>query len=87
MDLQQIYAALQSTLAKDAPERDAAEVTLKSFEGQPSYMSSLFRVVNSEGVALEVRQAGIIYFKNLVGKHWEREEPADEDVSLYSFAP
>jgi len=30
-------------------------VTLKSFEGQPSYMSSLFRVVNSEGVALEVR--------------------------------
>ena len=26
MDLQQIYAALQSTLAKDAPERDAAEV-------------------------------------------------------------
>jgi len=79
MDLQQIYAALQSTLAKEATERDAAEVTLKSFEGQPSYMSSLFRVVNSEGVALQVRQAGIIYFKNLVGKHWEREEPADED--------
>jgi hypothetical protein len=74
MDLQAIYAALASTLSPDAQQRQAAEAALKGWEGQPGYVSSLFRVVNSTEVAVEVRQAGIVYFKNIVNKHWEREE-------------
>ena len=65
MDLQAIYAALASTLSPDAQQRQAAEAALKGWEGQPGYVSSLFRVVNSTEVAVEVRQAGIVYFKNI----------------------
>ena len=75
MDLQAIYAALASTLSPNQQERQAAEAALKGWEGQPGYVSSLFRVVNSQEVAVAVRQAGIVYFKNIVNKHWEREEP------------
>ena len=75
MDLQAIYAALASTLSPNQQERQAAEAALKGWEGQPGYVSSLFRVVNSQEVAVEVRQAGIVYFKNIVNKHWERDEP------------
>ena len=77
MDLQAIYAALSSTLSADQTQRKAAEAALKGWEGQPGYVSSLFRVVNSTEVAVEVRQAGIVYFKNLVNKHWERDKPID----------
>ena len=75
MDLQAIYAALASTLSPEPQQRKAAEEALKGWEGQPGYVSSLFRVVNSTEVAVEVRQAGIVYFKNLVNKHWDREAP------------
>ena len=66
MDLQAIYAALASTLSPNQQERQAAEAALKGWEGQPGYVSSLFRVVNSQEVAVEVRQAGIVYFKNII---------------------
>jgi hypothetical protein len=75
MDLQAIYAALASTLSPDQQQRQAAEAALKGWEGVPGYVSSLFRVVNSAEVAVEVRQAGIVYFKNIVNKHWDREDP------------
>ena len=44
MDLQAIYAALSSTLSADQTQRKAAEAALKGWEGQPGYVSSLFRV-------------------------------------------
>eukprot|EP00960_Hanusia_phi_P059830 764300-Hanusia_phi.AAC.3 len=67
MDLQAIYSALAATLSPNQKEREAAEALLKNFEGTPGYISSLFRVVNSNEVSIEIKQAGIIYFKNLVG--------------------
>ena len=77
MDLQAIYQALASTLSPDQQQRKGAEAALKGWEGQPGYVSSLFRVVNSTEVAVEVRQAGIVYFKNIVNKHWERDAPVE----------
>jgi hypothetical protein len=82
MDLQAIYAALASTLSPDQQQRQAAEAALKGWEGHPGYVSSLFRVVNSTEVAVEVRQAGIVYFKNIVNKHWERDEPVEGNAEL-----
>ncbi|EKX49114.1 hypothetical protein GUITHDRAFT_56057, partial [Guillardia theta CCMP2712] len=64
--LQAIYSALAATLSPNQKEREAAEALLKNFEGTPGYISSLFRVVNSNEVSIEIKQAGIIYFKNLV---------------------
>jgi len=79
MDLNAIYAALQGTLSQNQQERQAAEAALKSLEGTPGYISALFRILNSKEASLEVRQAGIIYFKNLVLKNWERETPQQDE--------
>lgn len=86
MDLNSIYAALAGTLATDQAARQAAEDALKSLERVPGYFSSLFQVVNSKEAPLEVRQAGIIYFKNLVNKHWERENPTQDEATNWVIA-
>jgi hypothetical protein len=73
MEPQALHAALTATLSQNQSERQAAETVLKSLDATPGYLPCLFQIINSSEVAPEVKQAGIIYFKNLVSKHWQRE--------------
>jgi len=45
----------------------------------------LFQIINSSEVAPQVKQAGIIYFKNLVVKHWYHTKPAIHSPNLLHF--
>mmetsp|Transcript_103123 Transcript_103123/g.166244 ORF Transcript_103123/g.166244 Transcript_103123/m.166244 type:complete len:1085 (+) Transcript_103123:63-3317(+) len=73
MEAQALHAALTATLSPNQTERQAAETVLKSVDAAPGYLPCLFQIINSSEVAPQVKQAGIIYFKNLVVKHWQRE--------------
>jgi hypothetical protein len=86
-DLQQLHAALASTLTPNQQERQAAEAALKSLQTVQGYLTALFTVVSSVEAKPEVRQAGAIYFKNLVLKHWDNRPDRDaEDPDAVIFA-
>lgn len=77
MDLHSLHAALSSTLSQQQAEREAAETALKGFQSAPGYLAALFTVVSSAEAKSEVRQAGAIYFKNLVLKQWGNQAGTD----------
>ena len=92
MDLAQIHEALLSTMSPNKQQREAAEGALKGASGSPGYLTALFTIVSSADTKVEVRQAGAIYFKNLVLKHWENslkqgEEPVRGASSIPSNHP
>ena len=78
-DLHQLHAALASTLTPNQQERQTAEQVLKTLQTAPGYLTALFTVVSSVEAKQEVRQAGAIYFKNLVLKHWDNRPERDRD--------
>lgn len=81
MDLAQIHEALLSTMSPNKQQREAAEGALKGASSSPGYLTALFTIVSSADTKVEVRQAGAIYFKNLVLKHWENSlNPGEEPV-------
>jgi hypothetical protein len=73
MEPRALHAALTATMSPNTAERQAAETVLKSLDATPGYLPCLFQIINCEEVSPQVKQAGIIYFKNLVQKHWHRE--------------
>ena len=73
MEPQALHAALTATLSQHQNERQAAETVLRNLDATQGYLPCLFQIINSSEVAPPVKQAGIIYFKNLVSKHWKNE--------------
>jgi len=73
MDPNALHAALAATLNPDLQARQAAETVLKELDNVPGYLPTLFLIVKSTEVATEIRQAGVIYLKNLVHKQWGAE--------------
>ena len=73
MEPQALHAALTATLSQNQREREAAETVLRGLDATPGYLPCLFQIINSGEVVPQVKQAGIIYFKNLVSKHWQHE--------------
>lgn len=65
---------LSSTVSPDAATRRSAEESLKSGEGQAGFLQLVLHLVKSDGVDMTVRQAGGVYFKNVVKKLWAGEE-------------
>ncbi|CAD6568832.1 MAG: importin-alpha export receptor [Tremellales sp. Tagirdzhanova-0007] len=55
---------LISTVASDASTRRAAEDALRQGEPQPGFLLLVLELVRSDGVDMDVRQAGGVYFKN-----------------------
>eukprot|EP00741_Cyanophora_paradoxa_P019839 tig00000217_g19147.t1 len=68
-----LAAALAATLSANESERHAAEQELKNMEGSPGYLVQLFGLVVSNDVSIHIRQAGTIYFKNVISREWEEE--------------
>lgn len=75
--LNALSSYLQSTVSPDASTRRSAEESLRQGEGQPGFLQLILELVRSDSVDMTVRQAGGVYFKNVVKKLW-----SDEEVSL-----
>ena len=84
MDPQALHAALTATLSQNQNERQAAETVLRNLDATPGYLPCLFQIINSSEVAPPVKQAGIIYFKNLVSKHWKNEHANPQGDVVFS---
>ena len=84
MEPQALHAALTATLSCNTSERQAAETVLRSVDATPGYLPCLFQIINSDEVTPQVKQAGIIYFKNLVQKHWHREHNDPQGGVVFS---
>lgn len=72
--LQLLSNYLTSTVSPDAATRRAAEESLRQAEKQPGFLILVLELVKSEGVDMLVRQAGGVYFKNVVKRLWSGEE-------------
>lgn len=52
----------------------AAEEELARAKLQPQYTLTLLQLLTEERIELPVRQAGAVFFKNLVKQHWAPED-------------
>uniref|UniRef100_A0A8C4EW60 Importin 7 n=1 Tax=Dicentrarchus labrax TaxID=13489 RepID=A0A8C4EW60_DICLA len=66
MDPESLVEALRGTM--DPNLREAAERQLN--EVKVNFVSTLLRVTMSDQLDLPVRQAGVIYLKNMITQHW-----------------
>ncbi|CAB1339253.1 unnamed protein product [Coregonus sp. 'balchen'] len=68
MDPNVLIEALRGTM--DPNLREAAERQLNEGHTQVNFVSALLQVTMSDQLDLPVRQAGVIYLKNMVTQHW-----------------
>uniref|UniRef100_A0A8C9ZXI6 Importin 7 n=1 Tax=Sander lucioperca TaxID=283035 RepID=A0A8C9ZXI6_SANLU len=68
MDPESLVEALRGTM--DPNLREAAERQLNEGHTQVNFVSTLLRVTMSDQLDLPVRQAGVIYLKNMITQHW-----------------
>uniref|UniRef100_A0A8D3E5M7 Importin 7 n=1 Tax=Scophthalmus maximus TaxID=52904 RepID=A0A8D3E5M7_SCOMX len=68
MDPESLVEALRGTM--DPNLREAAERRLNEGHTQVNFVSTLLRVTMSDQLDLPVRQAGVIYLKNMITQHW-----------------
>ncbi|XP_069037868.1 importin-7 isoform X3 [Lepisosteus oculatus] len=72
MDPNSLIEALRGTM--DPNLREAAERQLSEGHSQVNFVSTLLQVTMSEQLDLPVRQAGVIYLKNMVTQYWSEGE-------------
>ena len=75
MDAANLALLLKQTL--DPVARENAEAELKQVHKIIGFCPGLLQVVMTNTVDSAVRQAGVIYFKNLVSQSWVPKEAAD----------
>uniref|UniRef100_A0A7N6AJ35 Importin N-terminal domain-containing protein n=1 Tax=Anabas testudineus TaxID=64144 RepID=A0A7N6AJ35_ANATE len=68
MDAESLIEALRGTM--DPNLREAAERQLNEGHTQVNFVSALLRVTMSDNLDFPVRQAGVIYLKNMITQHW-----------------
>ncbi|KAK2914302.1 hypothetical protein Q8A67_002701 [Cirrhinus molitorella] len=78
MDLNSLIEALRGTM--DANLREAAERQLNEGHTQVNFVSTLLQVTMSDQLDLPVRQAGVIYLKNMVTQHWSEGDNANTEA-------
>eukprot|EP01012_Entosiphon_sulcatum_P009861 TRINITY_DN1566_c0_g1_i1.p1 TRINITY_DN1566_c0_g1~~TRINITY_DN1566_c0_g1_i1.p1 ORF type:complete len:1053 (+),score=227.95 TRINITY_DN1566_c0_g1_i1:272-3430(+) len=66
MEASQLHIILQNTFNPDTPTRTHAEQLLKQAESQPTFVSTIFQVVQHPGVDEGVRQAASIRLKRKI---------------------
>ncbi|KAK4688334.1 exportin-2 (importin alpha re-exporter), partial [Tremellales sp. Uapishka_1] len=72
--LQLLSQYLSSSLSPDPPTRKAAEESLRQAEAQPGFLLLVLALVKEDAADMPVRQAGGVYFKNVVKRLWAGEE-------------
>nr|AAI55061.1 Ipo7 protein [Danio rerio] len=78
MDLNTLIEALRGTM--DANLREAAERQLNEGHSQVNFMSTLLQLTMTEQLDLPVRQAGVIYLKNMVTQFWTEGDNANTEA-------
>uniref|UniRef100_A0AAY4EAR1 Importin N-terminal domain-containing protein n=1 Tax=Denticeps clupeoides TaxID=299321 RepID=A0AAY4EAR1_9TELE len=78
MDPNSLIEALRGTM--DPNLREAAERRLNEGHTQVNFISTLLQITMSEQLDLPVRQAGVIYLKNMVTQYWSEGEAANGEV-------
>ncbi|XP_022089193.1 importin-7-like [Acanthaster planci] len=73
MDQQNLVQILQGSIHPDT--REEAEKQLGEVHKIIHFSPTLLRVVMDEGILFPVRQAGVIYLKNMVNQFWNLREP------------
>ncbi|KAK7913326.1 hypothetical protein WMY93_013537 [Mugilogobius chulae] len=68
MDPEALVEALRGTM--DPNLREVAERQLNEGHTQVNFVSALLQVTMSDQLDLPVRQAGVIYLKNMITQHW-----------------
>ncbi|KAL4452248.1 hypothetical protein ABPG75_007910 [Micractinium tetrahymenae] len=72
--LEPLLNAFQQTLAPSPELIKQAEAFLKSASQQPGYGIMVLKLITLDSVAVEVRQAAAVNFKNFVKYHWVPRE-------------
>uniref|UniRef100_A0A8D1Q3J1 Importin 7 n=2 Tax=Sus scrofa TaxID=9823 RepID=A0A8D1Q3J1_PIG len=83
MDPNTIIEALRGTM--DPALREAAERQLNEAHKSLNFVSTLLQITMSEQLDLPVRQAGVIYLKNMITQYWPDREAAPGDISPYTI--
>lgn len=80
MDPESLVEALRGTM--DPNLREAAERQLNEGHTQVNFVSTLLRVTMSDQLDLPVRQAGVIYLKNMITQHWSDGEGSGTETPV-----
>ncbi|KAJ7344452.1 hypothetical protein JRQ81_000402 [Phrynocephalus forsythii] len=83
MDPNTIIEALRGTM--DSTLREAAERQLNEAHKSVNFVSTLLQITMSEQLDLPVRQAGVIYLKNMITQYWPDRETSPGDIPPYSI--
>uniref|UniRef100_A0A2K5PS46 Importin 7 n=1 Tax=Cebus imitator TaxID=2715852 RepID=A0A2K5PS46_CEBIM len=83
MDPNTIIEALRGTM--DPALREAAERQLNEAHKSLNFVSTLLQITMSEQLDLPVRQAGVIYLKNMITQYWPDRETAPGEISPYTI--
>jgi len=70
MDPQQLLAVLEATFSPVPEQRHQAETVLAQLSKQHGFSTVLLQLVATDDMSAGVRQAGAIYFKNMVVRSW-----------------
>uniref|UniRef100_A0A667ZX16 Importin 7 n=1 Tax=Myripristis murdjan TaxID=586833 RepID=A0A667ZX16_9TELE len=80
MDPESLVEALRGTM--DPNLREAAERQLNEGHTQVNFVSTLLRVTMSDQLDLPVRQAGVIYLKNMITQHWSEGDGSGTETPV-----
>ncbi|XP_048004501.1 importin-7 [Leguminivora glycinivorella] len=77
MDTRKLIEILRATI--DPNQRAQAEEQLSQIHKIIGFAPTLLQVVMMNDVAIPVRQAGVVYLKNLITSGWQEKEPDDSE--------
>ncbi|CAN0425651.1 LOW QUALITY PROTEIN: importin-7-like [Lethenteron reissneri] len=83
MDPGRIIEALRGTMEPSL--RQAAETELNQVHKIISFAPTLLQIVMSENLDMPVRQAGVIYLKNMVSQFWPDREPPPGEIMPFNI--
>jgi hypothetical protein len=83
MDANLITSLFQHTLEPVPEVRAQAEERLTELSKCPGFLPILLQLVMSDTVIVAIRQAAVIYIKNMISKYWrEREVDGAEQIHI-----
>ncbi|XP_057289833.1 importin-7-like [Hydractinia symbiolongicarpus] len=74
MDPQLITSIFQHTLEPSPEARAEAEARLTQLSTSPGFLPALIQLVMSEDIQIAIRQAAVIYLKNMISRYWRELE-------------
>ena len=80
MEMSSVIETLRGTLAPET--REQSERALESLQKIIGFCPSLLQVVMTADLDMPVRQAGVIYFKNLVTGFWVAKEDSNKKSDI-----